>query len=392
MRIGRTLPPAAAPLPWRQLGAGIAGAFAPDRAIRARQQEIRQAFGVSHVFLVSSGSAAIALTLQALKAGSSRTKVVIPAYTCFSVPAAVLKAGLRPVLCDITRSTFDFSHDLLERMLDDDTLCVIAHHLFGPSDIERTRALCRPRGIFVIEDAAQAMGAQSGGRKLGTMGDAGIFSFGRGKNVTCGSGGAIVTSSNEIAAAIAEEHRSVPSPRPWETAKDFATLVLMAVFVRPWLYWIPAALPFLRLGDTIFPADVPVKRLSGLKAGLLRGWSQRLARANRVRADTAAYFSRRLPAMTANGCRHPYLRLPIVAATPAARSRLFSESRARGLGLSPAYPAPLSEIPQMRTIVRGSYPVAQQVAARLFTIPTHEWLSDRDKAALAELCGGLRIS
>ena len=386
------LPPAAAPLPWRQLWSAAAGAFAPARALRSRQNEIRQTFAVSHVFLVSSGSAAIALTLRALKAHSSRTRVVIPAYTCYSVPAAVLKAGLQPVLCDIAPATFDFDHDLLESTLDDETLCVVAHHLFGPSDVERTRALCRRRGIFVIEDAAQAMGARSGGRKLGTIGDAGIFSFGRGKNVTCGSGGAIVTSSTEIAAAIAEEYRHLPPPGAWETLKDLAGLVLMAIFIRPWLYWIPAGLPFLRLGETIFPADVPVKRLSGLKAGLLRGWSERLARANRRRAETAAYFSRRLPKALANGSVHPYLRFPIVAATPGERTQLFSRSTARGLGLSPAYPACLSEIPQMKSIVRGSYPTAQQIAGTLFTVPTHEWLSDRDKGAIAALCGGLRTS
>jgi dTDP-4-amino-4,6-dideoxygalactose transaminase len=121
---------------------------------------------------------------------------VIPAYTCFSVPAAVLKAGLRPVLCDINPSTFDFDHALLERTLNGNTLCVVAHHLFGiPSNIERVRALSRARGIFVVEDAAQAMGVESHGRSLGTLGDVGLFSLGRGKAITCGSGGIIVTNS-----------------------------------------------------------------------------------------------------------------------------------------------------------------------------------------------------
>ena len=68
-----------------------------------------------HVFLVSSGSAALTLALMALKSLAREREVVIPAYTCFSVPAAVLQAGLRPVLCDIDPSTFDFDHSHLLR-------------------------------------------------------------------------------------------------------------------------------------------------------------------------------------------------------------------------------------------------------------------------------------
>src|SRR5436309_1199496 len=159
MRIGRTLPPAAAPLGWIDLWHGAAGALSPATSRRRVEEQIRRRFGVRHVFLVSSGTAALTLSLKALRSLSGRTEVVIPAYTCYSVAAAVEKAGLRPVLCDIDPSTFDFDHALLERTLGANTLCVIAHHLFGvPSDIERIRAVCSARGIFVVEDAAQAMG------------------------------------------------------------------------------------------------------------------------------------------------------------------------------------------------------------------------------------------
>src|SRR5688572_1426276 len=111
--IGRTISPAAAPLGWRDLCGGAVGMVLPERSIHAFEEDIRRHFGVRHVCLLSSGTAALAVTLTALKALSSRTEVVIPAYTCFSVPAAVLKAGLQPVLCDIDPSTFDFDRALL---------------------------------------------------------------------------------------------------------------------------------------------------------------------------------------------------------------------------------------------------------------------------------------
>ena len=394
MKIGRSLPPAAAPLGWRDVCHGITGAFTPRRSIRAREEELRREFGVTHVFPVSSGSAALRLTLTALQSLSSGTEVVMPAYTCFSVPAAIVKAQLRPVLCDITPSTFDFDHGLLEKTLTSRTLCVIAHHLFGiPSDIGRIRDLCRARGVFVVEDAAQAMGAEQHGRKLGTMGDVGVFSFGRGKNITCGSGGVIVTNSPEIAEAIGRQYRDVPSPTLWEDLKDFVSLVLMAVFIRPRLYWIPAALPFLRLGETVFPTEVPVKRLSGIKAGILRNWQSRLARSNQIRSETVDYFRQRIPFRGGPGKSHPYLRLPILAASPTEKARLYSFSKAHGLGLSAAYPTPVNEIPEIRSALNGQqFPSARKVAANLLTLPTHQLLVEKDKRALATLCRDSRFA
>jgi perosamine synthetase len=290
-----------------------------------------------------------------LKSLSPKTTVVIPAYTCFSVPAAVMHAGLRPAPCDISPSRFDFDHARLERMLSADTLCVVGHHLFGvPSDIERIRTLCRARQIFVVEDAAQAMGAADfNGRWLGTLGDVGIFSLGRGKSITCGSGGIVMTSSGQIADAIARQYRPLPAASAFENVKDFVQLALMTIFIRPRLYWIPAALPFLRLGQTVFPKRIPLRRLSGMKAGFLRNWRSHLARANRLRSNIAADFRRRLPLRLADVPPRPYLRLPLLATSPAERERIYARSQAQGLGLSVAYPTPVSEIPEMRTAVNG---------------------------------------
>ena len=122
MKIGRTLPPAAAPLYCADIWHGVAGMLFPRRAIRALEDEIRRDFGVRHVFLVSSGTAALTVTLMALKSLRPQTEVVMPAYTCYSVPAAILKAGLTPALCDIDPATFDFDHALLQEVLNENTL------------------------------------------------------------------------------------------------------------------------------------------------------------------------------------------------------------------------------------------------------------------------------
>jgi len=394
MRIGRTVPPAAAPLAWADVWHGVAGALRPEAAIRALETDLRRDFRVRDVFTVSSGTAALTLALKALRSLSPRRDVVIPAFTCFSVPAAVIAADLRPVLCDIDPATFDFDHARLAQTLNGNTLCVVAHHLFGvPAAIDRIRAASRLHGAFVLEDAAQAMGVEVGGRRLGTLGDVGIFSLGRGKNITCGSGGIVVTNNLRIGAALAGEHVHLRPPSPFEQLAEFVRIVMMTIFIRPSLYWIPAALPWLGLGRTIFPKQIPLRRLAGMHAGLLSAWRRRLAESNRVRAATASYFSRRLAVRPTGGGVHPFLRLPIVAASTQEKSRLCRLAEKRGLGVSVGYPTPVNEIPELRSAFVGQrFPSARRVADRLLTLPTHHWLSEHDKEAIADLCRDLHVA
>jgi dTDP-4-amino-4,6-dideoxygalactose transaminase len=272
---------------------------------------------------------------------------------------------------------------------------VVAHHLFGvPAAIEQIRALCAAHRIVLVEDAAQAMGAASSGRPLGTLGDVGIFSLGRGKNITCGSGGIIVTNSGTLSDAIARLYRRLTPASRTARLRDFVRLAVMTMFIRPWLYWIPAALPFLGLGRTVFPTEIPLKRLSGMQAGLLWNWRRRLRGSNQARAATAAYFRRHLSLERARADEaHPYLRLPVVAANAGEKDRLFALSQKRGLGLALAYPTPINEIPEIRSAFDGQrFPTARTVSERLLTLPTHPWVSERDRRAIAELCREVRAA
>jgi perosamine synthetase len=393
MRIMRTLPPAAAPLGWRDLGRGVGGALAPGRALRARAVEIRRQFGVRHAFLVSSGTAALTLALEALKSLSPRREVVLPAYTCFSVPAAVVAAGLRPVPCDVDPETFDFDHGHLARAVGPETLCVLAHHLYGiPTDVPRVRALAHARGAFVVEDAAQAMDVARGRDALGTLGDVGVFSLGRGKNLTCGSGGVVVTRSDVIGERLLGQWSGLAAPSLAEVAAQLVRLVALALLTRPRLFWIPAGLPFLRLGETVYPRRIERKRLSGLQAGVLSGWRDRLARANRVRSDNAAALAARVGLRPLTG-RTPYLRLPLYVTSAAERDRVLAASRRRGLGLAAGYPAPVSEIAEIAHVMPGrDYPAARRASELLLTAPTHHSLTAADREAIAACVGRLGVA
>lgn len=386
MRIQRTVPPAAAPIGARALIHGVAGMLAGDAYRDRARDELAAYFGVRHVFLVSSGKAALALILGALRTlRGDRNEVLIPAYTCFSVPSAVVKTGLKLAACDIDARTFDFDHSQLERSIGPKTLCVVAGHLFGmPSDMARVRACCEQAGCFVVEDAAQAMGGVRHVRYLGTLGDVGFFSLGRGKNLSCGGGGVIVTNSDAIAERISSEYERLSEPGLLEMIVDYMKILLLEFFVRPSLYWFPAGLRFLRLGETFFYRDFPIKKLSGMQAGVLTGWRARLENSNEARERHAR---RLIDALKLDRPRDTaYLRLPVLAQNRAMGERLLARSREKGLGLCAMYPTEVSEIPEIKDQFAGmGFPAARDVAGRLLVLPTHPLLTTADLERIADL-------
>lgn len=389
MKIQRTIPPVANHILFKDLLHGLAGIFNGKKYIKKFENEIKNYFDVRHVFLVSSGKAALTLILMALKSLSpSRGEVLIPAYTCFSVPSSIVKAGLKVSLCDMDLSTLDFNYKLLKEAINENTLCVIPNHLFGlPSNMDSLNSLCKNKGIFIVEDAAQAMGGTYKGKMLGTIGDVGFFSLGRGKNITCGSGGIIVTNSDQIAGAIARYYSNLVYPGITEDLKEFLQVVFMSIFIHPALFWFPLRLPFLKLGQTIFYRDFPVTRFSGMKAGLLWKWQDRLELSNQIRISTGIYFTERLQFKISRYNSIPYPRLPIIVNSRDIRDRIYCKSCERGLGIGLMYPTPINEIEEIKNEFSDKvFPVAGKIAGRLITIPTHQFLSEKDKKAICKLC------
>lgn len=387
MRIQRTIPPTATLISFGDLLRGLSGIFLREREIKKFESEMKASLGVKHLFFVSSGKAALYLILTALKSVSNRRQVVIPAYTCFSVPSAIKKAGLETKLCDIDLSTFHLDNRQLEKIITEETLCVVPNHLFGiPEEMGRINQLCKKKGVYVVEDAAQAMGGNYRGKPLGTLGDVGFFSLGRGKNITCGSGGIIVTNSSSIAEALSPIYSGLPVPSTRETFSEYVQLLFMAFFIRPALYWFPAGLPFLKLGQTLYYENFSVKRLSAVKVSLLRNWRTRLEQSNRLRMEAAAHFIQRLRLNSFGEDPLPYLRLPVLMQSREQKERLCIESRKKGLGVSPMYPSAIHEVAEIGTDFKGEiFPSAMRAAERLVTLPTHPLLSEQDKKKICEL-------
>jgi dTDP-4-amino-4,6-dideoxygalactose transaminase len=390
MKLRRAIPPAAAPISLMDFAHGLYG-IVKKGSVAELEREIREYFGTKYVFLVSSGKAALFLILSGLKKLSGKNKVIVPAYTCFSVPSAIRLAGLEIVPCDIRPETLDYDYSGLGNLIDDDTLCILSTHLFGiPSDVAKIRVLCGEKGIPVVEDAAQAMGAEYKNSKLGTLGDVAFFSLGRGKNITCGSGGIIITSAENIARSIRECFPRVKRVPILEYMKDMMEILFLMIFLHPSLYWFPKSLPFLRIGDTRFHWTFPVRGLTGFKAGLLYDWRGKLESFNRSRSAIADYYIRSLglrDRMPIYSDAFAFLRFPMYLNGNHSKDALCESGNS--LGISPMYPSPINEIREIKECFGNSkYAGAEKIADTLVALPTHVLLNEKDKWTISEAVRG----
>ncbi|HEY0390327.1 MAG TPA: DegT/DnrJ/EryC1/StrS family aminotransferase [Solirubrobacterales bacterium] len=183
----------------------IAGtaAFTLGEELEAFEGEFAAWCETDHAIGVSSGTSALELTLRALGIGPG-DEVIVPTNSFIATAEAVTATGATPVLVDVDEDSALITAEIVEAALSERTRCVIPVHLYGRSvEMEPLMALCRARGLRVVEDACQAHGSRYRGRPAGTHGDAGCFSFYPTKNLGgWGDGGAVVTADADLAERI----------------------------------------------------------------------------------------------------------------------------------------------------------------------------------------------
>lgn len=165
------------------------------------EKEFSEYFGSKHSFLLTSGTNALVASLMA--AGISfGDEVIIPAYTFVATAGSVLSVGAIPVVVDIDSDLCISTHEIRKKITER-TKAIIPVHMDGiQCKMDEIMPLAREHGLLVIEDVAQAMGASYKGKKLGTWGDVGCYSFNRDKTLTAGEGGLIITSDEHLAKRI----------------------------------------------------------------------------------------------------------------------------------------------------------------------------------------------
>jgi perosamine synthetase len=174
----------------------LSGQFAPE--VRGLEREFAAFVGSKHCIATNSGTAALHVALTAVGVGPG-DEVIVPAFTFVATALAVLHTGAVPVFIDIEPRTLGMDPALLEAAITPRTRAVVCVHLHGvPCELQRLLEIAARRGLVLIEDAAQAHGAQYRGRSVGTLGAAGVFSLQSSKSLSCGEGGLLVTDDDAI--------------------------------------------------------------------------------------------------------------------------------------------------------------------------------------------------
>ena len=169
--------------------AGTQLCFGPE--LSGFEQEFARYIGVDDAVAVSSGTAGLHMALVALGVGAG-DEVVIPSFAFVALANVVVQVGARPVFAEIDEATLNITSATVEAALTERTRAVIVVHTFGvPAAMVELQGLCERRGLKLIEDACEALGAEVAGRRTGSFGDAAVFGFYPNKQITMGEGGVV---------------------------------------------------------------------------------------------------------------------------------------------------------------------------------------------------------
>ena len=313
--------------------------------LEAFEREFAAYCGVRHCVGVASGLSAIELTLRAAGIGAG-DEVIVPAYTWVATWLAVSATGATPVGVDVLESTYNIDPEQAEASVTPNTAAIVPVHFRGePADMAAIGAVASAHCLLVIEDAAQAHGAKHDGKRAGSLGDAGAFSFYPAKNLgALGDGGAVTTDDDELAAKL-------------RLLRNYG----------------------MRDRYRIETAGVN-SRLAELQAAVLRVKLPRLDAWNRARAALAEMYGRAFageaairmpqPPPWADPVWHLYL------VGLAERDRCAGSLAARGIESLVHYPV----LPHLSgayggDAARGSFPVAERLSAAALSLPLHPHLA-----------------
>jgi dTDP-4-amino-4,6-dideoxygalactose transaminase len=338
--------------------------------------------------LAESGRTALYLllaTLRDLPALRGRTEVILPAYTCPAVAKVILDAGLTPRLVDIDPHTHDYVAGGLAANAGPATLALVCVHPYGLALlVEEAIRLAHGVGAVVIEDAAQAMGANWGGRPVGTRGDFGLFSLGPGKPLSTGGGGILCTRDATYATALARTWQTLPPPGAAATAWALARIGIFTLAFHPTGWWLAAKAGAQKAGDNEASWGYARHGLAAAQAAVGLRLLPSLAAINRARRTRAWAWLEQVQALPGvilppvHGAEEGaiYLRLPLVVEEAGRADKLQARLAAAGIGAGRMYRRTLDEIfPQLRG---PALPGATQVARGLLTLPTNHYVHSRD--------------
>ena len=333
------------------------GQYVGGPEVAALEEEFASYCGARHGVAVNSGTSALHLALLASGIGPG-DEVITPPFTFYATAATILYAGATPVYVDIDPATFTIDAARIERAITPRTRAILPVHLYGQcADMDAVMDIARRHKLLVIEDAAQAHGAEHRGRRAGSIGDIGCFSFYPTKNLgAAGEGGMLVTNHPEFA-------RTAALLRSWGEEQRYRPIL------KGFNY-----------------------RLPSLQAAILRVKLRHLETWIQARRALAAEYDRLLePAsvtcpQAAPDSRHVYCLYTIRSAD---RDGLQSALRAAGIQTAVHYPLPIHLMPAYSDprYKAGDFPVAEACAESVLSLPLYSQMDpvQLEKVA-AQIC------
>jgi perosamine synthetase len=318
------------------------------------EKEFAKFVGAKHAVAVSSGTAALHASLLAVGIQPG-DEVVVPSFTFSATAGAVVLAGAKPAFADIDADTYCITRESIEAVLTRATKAIMPVHMYGLcADMDPIAELAHNRGIVVIEDAAQAHGAEYNGRKAGSLGDAACFSFYPGKNMTTGEGGMITTSDDDLAEQL-KRIRTHGEERP---------------------YWVA------RQGHNY--------RMPEMAAAIGAIQLKRLPSFLQDRRKNAEYLTEKLGVLgklvmprEPAGRKHAwYLFTPrLRGANAGKRNKLVEKLRSKNIGCSVYYESPVHMLPFYRDLQstrRSALPETERACRQVFSLPVHPMLKQAE--------------
>ena len=318
----------------------------------ALERELAAYTGAAHAVGVNSGTDALHLALVACGVGPG-DEVIVPAFTFFASAEAVSYTGATPVFADVDAATFNLNMDSLKKSITSKTKAVIAVHLFGQcAALDGISRICKENSLVLVEDVAQALGADYDGRRAGSWGDFGCFSFYPTKNLAAAGDAGLITTNDR-------KHD--------ETLRMLRHHGSRKTYLHERVGW--------------------NSRLDELQAAVLRVKLAHLDRFNKARCAVAGLYRKRLdgkdlvlPAEHGRGT-HVYHQFTIRSSKrDALREALARES----IAASVFYPIPLHRQPAYEAANRGlSLPVSEKISSEVLSLPINPLI---DEASVDRIC------
>ncbi|NJD66990.1 MAG: DegT/DnrJ/EryC1/StrS family aminotransferase [Chloroflexi bacterium] len=331
-------------------------------AMGSRTEAFEKAFaeyvGAKHAIGVNSGTAALIVALQAHGVGPGDEVITTP-FSFIATATSIIACGATPVFVDIDPFDLNLDPNQVEDAITDQTKAVMPVHLYGhPARIDEIQELCEDNGLALVEDAAQAHGAEHAGRRVGTFGT-GCFSFYPTKNMTTGEGGIITTNDDEVArlCRIIRSHGQEVRYK-----HDY--------FGLNW-----------RMQD--MNAAIGLVQMD-----YIEDWNTaRIANAEKLASLIRTVETPRVR----DGDRHVFHQFTV--RVPRDRDGVQKQLQDAGIGSAVHYPIPIHQQPIIRQMGfgEGSFPVAEAAAGHVLSLPVHPSLGPEDveyiAAALNRICG-----